>query len=82
MHGPVLAAKWPKEALDAVEASYEQAEPHYFPYIPELNDYMDRIGTSASEAISGAATVDATLESLQAWSEEQHGQGGVLQVAG
>lgn len=76
MHGPVLTAKWPKEVLDAVEASYEQAVPHYFPYIPELNAYMDRIGTSASEAISGGATVDATLDRLQAWSKEQMDKAG------
>lgn len=76
MHGPVLAEKWPKEVLDAVEASYEQAVPHYFPYIPELNAYMDRIGTSASEAISGAATVDASLDSLQAWAKEQMDKAG------
>ena len=47
------------------------ADPHYFPYIPELNEFMDRIGTSASEAISGAATVDEALANLQAWAEDR-----------
>ena len=78
--GPVLAGKWPKETLDAVEASYKDADPHYFPYIPELNEFMDRIGTSASEAISGAATVDEALANLQTWAEDRMDQGGVLQV--
>jgi hypothetical protein len=70
-HGAVLAGKWPKETLDAVEASYKDSNPHYFPYIPELNEYMDRVGTAASEAISGAGTVDSTLDNLQKWSVER-----------
>ena len=32
---------------------------------------MDRIGTSASEAISGAATVDEALANLQTWAEDR-----------
>lgn len=69
--GEVLSEKWPMEMLDQIEASYEQADPHYFPYIPELNAFMERIGTAASEAISGTKTVDEALEELQAWSEER-----------
>lgn len=69
--GEVLAEKWPAEMLDQIEASYEQANPQYFPYIPELNAFMERIGTAASEAISGAKTVDEALEDLQAWAEER-----------
>lgn len=65
--GPVLAAKWPKEMLDQIEASYETADPRYFPYIPELTEFMDRIGTAASEAISNQKSVDAVLEDLQSW---------------
>jgi ABC-type glycerol-3-phosphate transport system substrate-binding protein len=70
-HGPVLTTKWPAETLNAVEASYKDADPHYFPYIPELSEFMDRIGTSASEAISGASTVDAALANLQKWAEDR-----------
>lgn len=69
-NGPVLTSKWPAETLLAIEASYEQANPHYFPYIPELNAFMERIGTAASEAISGTKTVDEALAELQAWSTE------------
>jgi maltose-binding protein MalE len=75
-HGPVLAAKWPAETLDEVEASYKDADPHYFPYIPELNEFMDRIGTAASEAISGATTVEESLNSLQSWAEERMAKAG------
>lgn len=67
----VLTEKWPREMLEQIEASYEQANPHYFPYIPELNAFMDRIGTAASEAISGSKTVDEALEELQAWAEDR-----------
>ncbi|WP_306119867.1 MULTISPECIES: extracellular solute-binding protein [unclassified Roseitalea] len=70
-NGEVLTAKWPAEMLSQIEASYEQANPHYFPYIPELNAFMERIGTAASEAISGSKTVDEALEELQAWAEER-----------
>ncbi|MDN2566955.1 extracellular solute-binding protein [Aquibium sp. A9E412] len=69
--GEVLGEKWPAEMLDQIEASYEQADPHYFPYIPELNAFMERIGTAASEAISGSKTVDEALAELQAWAEER-----------
>lgn len=70
-HGEVLSGKWPKETLDAVEASYKDANPHYFPYIPELNEFMDRIGTSASEAISGGSSVDEALTNLQTWADDK-----------
>jgi maltose-binding protein MalE len=69
-NGEVLTAKWPAEMLSQIEASYEQANPHYFPYIPELNAFMERIGTAASEAISGTKTVDEALTELQGWAEE------------
>ncbi len=69
--GEVLTAKWPAELLDQVEASYEQANPHYFPYIPELSAFMERIGTAASEAISGEKSVEQALNDLQSWAEER-----------
>ncbi len=77
--GEVLAGKWPAEMLDQIEASYEQANPQYFPYIPELNAFMDRIGTAASEAISGSKTVDEALEELQAWAEDRLERAGYYQ---
>ena len=77
--GPVLAGKWPKEMLDQIEASYADADPHYFPYIPELNEFMDRIGTAASEAISGTSTAEESLENLQSWAEERMTKAGYYQ---
>lgn len=69
--GEVLTEKWPQDMLDQIEASYEQANPQYFPYIPELNAFMDRIGTAASEAISGTKSTDQALEELQVWAQER-----------
>jgi len=69
--GEVLTEKWPDEMLDQIEASYEQADPHYFPYIPELNAFMDRIGTAASESIAGSKSVDDSLNELQGWAEDR-----------
>tara|TARA_B100001057_G_scaffold351878_1_gene353377 strand:+ start:1304 stop:2692 length:1389 start_codon:yes stop_codon:yes gene_type:complete len=74
--GEVLTSKWPTEMLDQIEASYEQADPQYFPYIPELNAFMDRIGTAASAAISGTSTVDEALADLQSWAEDRMKQAG------
>lgn len=74
--GEVLTSKWPTEMLDQIEASYEQADPQYFPYIPELNAFMDRIGTAASAAISGTSTVDEALGDLQSWAEDRMKQAG------
>ena len=65
--GPILAEKWPKELLQQIEDSYAESDPHYFPYLPELNEYMERIGTGASEAISGGKTVDEVLDDLNEW---------------
>jgi sorbitol/mannitol transport system substrate-binding protein len=68
--GETLKGKWPAELLDQVEQSYQQADPHYFPYIPELSAFMERIGTAASEAIAGTKTTDEALAELQAWAEQ------------
>jgi hypothetical protein len=32
---------------------------------------MDRIGTAASEAISGSSTVEDSINGLQSWAEER-----------
>lgn len=71
MHSPTLTEKWPLEMLDAIEASFTEADPHYFPYIPELTEFMDKIGTAASSAIAGTATVDESLNELQSWAVDR-----------
>lgn len=76
MHGPVLTAKWPKTMLDQIEASFTDADPHYFPYIPELTEFMNQVGTAASEAIAGTKTEDQALSDLQSWAEERMDRAG------
>jgi ABC-type glycerol-3-phosphate transport system substrate-binding protein len=76
MHSPSLQDKWPGEMLDQIEASFFDAEPHYFPYIPELTEFMDHIGTAASSAISGGQTVDEALDELQDWATERMDRAG------
>ncbi|GKY87404.1 extracellular solute-binding protein [Sinisalibacter aestuarii] len=76
MHSPTLTDKWPTEMLDQIEASFYDADPHYFPYIPELTEFMDHIGTAASSAISGAQTIDEALDELQSWATERMDRAG------
>lgn len=71
LHSPTLTDKWPEEMLAQIEASFTDADPHYFPYIPELVEFMDRIGTAASASIAGTTTTDAALEDLQSWATER-----------
>lgn len=71
LHGETLAGKWPKQTLDTIEASFTGADPHYFPYIPELTEFMDKIGTAASGSIAGTTTVDDSLNELQGWATDR-----------
>lgn len=71
MHSETLTKRWPPEMLNAIEASFTGADPHYFPYIPELTEFMDRIGTAASQTIAGSASVDDSLAQLQTWAERR-----------
>ena len=66
----VLVKKYGEEEIRLNEESIVEAEPYYFPYIPELTEYMDKIGTAASRAIAGQ-DVDAVLNELQMWSLER-----------
>ncbi|MDF2373598.1 MAG: extracellular solute-binding protein [Rhizobiaceae bacterium] len=71
MHSPTLTDRWSAEMLGQIEASFSEADPHYFPYIPELVEFMDQIGTGASSAIAGTVTVDEALDELQNWSTDR-----------
>jgi len=51
------------------EQAMLESETHYFPYIPELSDFMFQIGTAASQAVS-TGDVDRALADLQRWAEE------------
>ena len=71
MNSPTLTDRWPAEMLSQIEASFSDADPHYFPYIPELVEFMDQIGTAASSSIAGTTSVDESLEDLQGWASER-----------
>ncbi len=67
LYSDVLVNKYGEEEIRLNEESILEADPYYFPYIPELTEYADKIGTAASRAIAGA-DVDAVLNELQTWS--------------
>jgi ABC-type glycerol-3-phosphate transport system substrate-binding protein len=66
----VLVKKYGQEEIKLNEESIMEAEPYYFPYIPELTEYMDKIGTAASRAIAGT-DIDVVLNELQTWALER-----------
>jgi len=53
------------------EESLLEANPYYFPQIPELSEYQDMIGTACSKVVSGEKTVEQALNDLQIWSMER-----------
>jgi len=75
MKSQVLVDKWGAEEVALNAEAMANANPKYFPYIPELSDFMDRIGTAASKAIS-TGDVDGALNDLQAWALQR------MQLAG
>ena len=75
MKSQVLVDRWGAEEVALNADAMAQANPKYFPYIPELSDFMDRIGTAASKAIS-TGDIDGTLNDLQAWALQR------MQLAG
>lgn len=66
MNSQVLKDRWGAQEVALNAQAMEQGNAKYFPYIPELSDFMDKIGTAASTAIS-TGDVDAALNDLQAW---------------
>jgi ABC-type glycerol-3-phosphate transport system substrate-binding protein len=70
LYSDVLIKRYGIEEIKLNEESILEAEPFYFPYIPELNEYMDRIGTATSEAIAKTKPVETVLSGLQTWALE------------
>jgi ABC-type glycerol-3-phosphate transport system substrate-binding protein len=70
LYSDVLVKKYGKDEIRLNEESILEAEPYYFPYIPELPEFADKIGTSASRAIAGA-DIDTVLNELQTWALER-----------
>lgn len=66
----VLVNKYGQEEIRLNEESLVEAEPYYFPYIPELTEFSDKIGTAASRAIAGEE-IDTVLNELQTWALER-----------
>ncbi len=66
MKSQVLVDQWGAQEVALNAEAMANANPKYFPYIPELSDFMDKIGTAASKAIS-TGDVDGSLNELQAW---------------
>jgi sorbitol/mannitol transport system substrate-binding protein len=69
MRSSTLIDRYGEEEVLLNERAMLDSETHYFPYIPELADFMFQIGTAASQAVS-TGDVDAALTSLQRWAEE------------
>jgi len=66
LYSPTLVEKYGLEEIKLNEESIDIADPYYFPYIPELPDFMDKIGTACSRAVS-VEDIDKVLDDLQAW---------------
>ncbi len=71
MHSDSLVDRWGEEEINANEEAILESNPFYFPYIPELVEYMDRIGTSVSSVIAGEQTSEEALNQLQSWATER-----------
>lgn len=76
MHSEPIVSRWGEEEVDLNEQMILASNPYYFPYIPELNEFMDKIGTAASTTVSGEKTADEALQELQDWAVERMTQAG------
>jgi sorbitol/mannitol transport system substrate-binding protein len=71
MHSQALVDRWGEPEVQLNEDMILQSDPYYFPFLPENVEFMDRIGTAASEAISGKKTIDQALNDLQSWATDR-----------
>ncbi|NOX60703.1 MAG: sugar ABC transporter substrate-binding protein [Chloroflexi bacterium] len=71
MHSPSLVERWGEEEIQLNEDAIVNSNPFYFPYIPELVEFMDRIGTSVSTVIAGEQSAEDALSQLQSWATER-----------
>ena len=71
MFSPTLVDKWGEAEVQLNEDAINNSNPYYFPYLPENVEFMDRIGTAASEAISGKKTIEQALADLNAWAADR-----------
>ncbi len=71
MHSAPIVDRWGEDQVMLNEQAILDSTPYYFPYIPELNEFMDRIGTAASTTVSGEKTADEALQELQDWAVDR-----------
>lgn len=71
MYSDSLVNRWGEEEVRLNEEAILNSDPYYFPYIPELVEYMDRIGTAVSDVIAGEQTAEEALTQLQSWATER-----------
>lgn len=69
MRSATLIDRYGEEEVMLNERAMLDSDTHYFPYIPELADFMFQIGTAASQAVA-TGDVDGALEGLQRWAVE------------
>lgn len=70
MYSDPLVRRYGLREIQLNEQSILESDVHYFPYIPELTEFMDKIGTMASRAVAGASIQDV-LNDLQTWALER-----------
>jgi len=69
MRSDTLINRYGEEEVLLNEEAMRDSETHYFPYIPELADFMFQIGTATSQAVS-TGDVTRALADLQKWAVE------------
>jgi sorbitol/mannitol transport system substrate-binding protein len=69
MNSATLVERFGAEEVRLNEQAMLDSDTHYFPYIPELSDFMFQVGTAASQAVA-TGDVDRALNELQRWAVE------------
>ncbi|MEM2010592.1 MAG: extracellular solute-binding protein [Nitrososphaerota archaeon] len=65
-----LIKKYGIEEIELNERSVVENPAIYFPYISELDLFMDKVGTMASDVVAGSKTVENALSELQKWATD------------
>lgn len=71
MYSDSLVNRWGEEEIRLNEEAILNSNPYYFPYIPELVEYMDKIGTAVSDVIAGEQSAEDALTQFQSWATER-----------
>lgn len=71
LYSDALLNEYGEEQIRLNEESILEAEPYYFPYVPELAEFAEEIGTKCSEVVSEAKTSEEALGELQGWATQR-----------